>query len=286
MTPSTPLYTADQLSAGYGGKPVLHELSFTLARNEILALIGPNGAGKTTLLRLMAGDLLPLSGSLQLNGQPVTELNRRTRARQIAYVPPTLDLMASMTVSEFVALGRTPHVTGWRRLSAKDHEAIESALIAMDLQDYAGRSVHELSEGERHRAMISLGLAQEPTLLLLDEPTAHLDIKHAWQTMERVHDLYATQGVSIIVTSHDLNLAAEFCSRLFLLDQGRLVANGTPTEVIEAALLSRVYDHPVEVVDHAPSGARRVFPVRTDQRRKEGIPFVGDPAGRGSPETS
>ncbi len=261
MNPS-PILQADGLSAGYPGRDVLHDLSFSIASGEMVGLIGPNGAGKTTLLRVMAGDIAPGTGTMRFQAEPISSLSHRARARSIAYVPPTLDLMSAMSVAEFVALGRTPYLEGWRRLGSGDKEAIERALHVTDLASFAGRNMHELSEGEKHRAMIALGLAQEPELLLLDEPTAHLDIKHAWQIMELIHDLHSSDSVTIVITTHDLNIASEFCTRLFLMDQGRLAATGVPGDVLKDEPLSNVYDYPVRVVVDADTGARRVFPQR------------------------
>ena len=259
---TAPLFEADGLEAAYGGPPVLRELSFSIARGTVVALIGPNGAGKTTLLRVMAGDLAATRGVLRLDGQPVRSIHRRTRARRIAYVPPALDLVTDLSVSEFTALGRTPYAAGWRRWTVADRRAVDEALRVMDLTGYADRSVLALSEGEKHRAMIALGLAQEPEVLLLDEPTAHLDIKHAWQSMELIDRLHRERGVTIVMTSHDLNCAAEFCARLLLLDRGRLAAEGSPQEVLQAERLSAVYDYPIQVLSDPASHAPRVFPVR------------------------
>jgi len=261
MNPA-PILQADGLSAGYPGRDVLHDLSFSIASGEMVGLIGPNGAGKTTLLRVMAGDIAPASGTMRFQVEPISALSHRARARSIAYVPPMLDLMSAMSVEEFIALGRTPYVEGWRRLQTDDRDAIRRALRATDLEAFADRNMHELSEGEKHRAMIALGLAQEPELLLLDEPTAHLDIKHAWQIMELIHDLHSSDSMTIVITTHDLNIASEFCSRLFLMDQGRLAATGAPTDVLKDEQLSAVYDYPVRVLSDPATGKPRVVPQR------------------------
>ncbi len=259
---TTPLYEGVALHAGYRETPVLHAFEFRIERGEHLALIGPNGAGKTTLLRLLAGDMTPSAGALNLSGRPVHHWPVRERARKIAYVPPVLDLLADLTVYEYVGLGRTPHVKEWQPLRAQDHQAVHAALDQMSLAALAQRSIHALSEGEKHRAMIALALAQEPEILLLDEPTAHLDIKQAWHTMELIDELHTRTGMTLVLTMHDLNLAASFCSRLILIDNGRLVASGAPAKVLVSDQISRVYGYPVDVVVQPQDGRPRVFPIR------------------------
>lgn len=259
---ASPILQADRMSAGYEDRAVLHDLSLVVQPGDMIGLIGPNGAGKTTLLRVMAGDLAPTAGAIVFQAQPLSALSHRLRARAIACVPPALELMATMTVMEFVSLGRTPYVTGWQRFTTRDRDAVDRALALADMTAFTERNIHELSEGEKHRAMIALGLAQEPELLLLDEPTAHLDIKHAWEVMELIHELHQSRAMTIVLATHDLNIAAEFCSRLFLMDAGRLVAEGAPGAVLDEARLSAVYDYPVRVLKAPDSAAPRVFPRR------------------------
>ncbi len=256
------LLQARNVCAGYGMCEVLHDLSFAIQPGEMLGLIGPNGAGKTTLLRVMAGDIAPDMGDLLFQAQPLGALSHRARARTIAYVPSEIELLAAMSVREFVALGRTPYLSGWQRMGARDRAAVHEAMNAVDLAGFEDRDMQALSAGEQQRAMIALGLAQEPTLLLLDEPTAHLDVKHAWQIMELVHDLHASDKVTIVLTTHDLNIASEFCTRLFLMDQGRLAAEGAPSDVLDADRLSAVYDYPVRILPDPDTGAPRVLPRR------------------------
>lgn len=250
-----------KIDAGYDAGPVLKAVELNIAAKEMIGLIGPNGAGKTTLLRVMAGDLRPMQGHLLLDGRPIHAWPRRERARWIAYVPPALDLTTPLTVEEYVSLGRTPYVQGWQSMTASDHEAVRSALAATDMESFRSRDMRALSEGEKHRALLALGLAQDPRLLLLDEPTAHLDIKHAWRFMEMIHALHQTRDITIVLTSHDLNIAASFCHRLVLLERGRIAAEGSPADVLQESVISRVYDYPVEVL-HTPGQPPRVFPVR------------------------
>jgi iron complex transport system ATP-binding protein len=256
-----PLYVAEKMSVGYGRSAVVHDVSLTIPTGSHVALIGPNGAGKTTLLRTLAGDLEPQTGRVTLQGQPVHRIPPRQRARRIAYIPPALELATVLTVAEFVGLGRTPYLRGWNRPTARDRNAVDHALTCMELSGHRARDVQTLSEGEKHRAMIALGLAQEPEILLLDEPTAHLDIKHAWQSMELIHALHRDRGVTVIMTSHDLQISASFCSCLMLLTAGRIIRSGLPGHVLQADALSQAYDYPIQVIrdNEHPVG---IFPVR------------------------
>lgn len=240
-------YWLEAVSAGYGDELVVHDLNLTISTGEHVALIGPNGAGKTTLLRLLAGVLSTARGRILLQGEPLAGLTPSQRAQRIAYVPPTLDLVAALSVWDFVALGRTPHVGPWQRLVDCDHQAIRWAIEQMHLTEHAQRLVHTLSEGERHRAMIALGLAQEPVILLLDEPTAHLDIRHAWGTMELIDQLHRECGCTIVQASHDLNIAAAFASQVVLMDGGRIVKQGAESDVLTEPVLSQVYGMPLRV---------------------------------------
>ncbi len=263
---ATPLFVLDAIHAGYLGQPVLRGLSATIGPAEIVALIGPNGVGKTTLLKVLAGDLPLQAGQLTYRGKPLAAWPRGIRAQSIAYVPPVLDLLTAMPVAEFVALGRTPYLLGGRRWQKADQAAVEHSLQVMALDRFRDRNVHELSEGEKHRAMMALALAQEPTVLLLDEPTAHLDIKHAWHTMEWVASWHREMRTTVIMTTHDLNLAATFAERLWLLADGTLRAAGPAAEVLTPDLLSHVYDYPIRVWTDAGATTRRVFPVRVKDR--------------------
>ena len=266
MSSAEQMYALSHVSAGYGSQTILHDIDLIIPPAAHVALIGPNGAGKTTLLRLLAGDIQASEGQIALQGECLTRLSPRQRARRIAYVPPALDLVAALTVRDFVALGRTPHVGPWQRLRESDHKAVQWAIDQMHLTDYADRYVHTLSEGERHRAMIALGLAQEPAILLLDEPTAHLDIRHAWGTMELIDQLHRECGCTIVQASHDLNIAAAFASQVVLMAAGRIVQQGSERDVLNEPILSEVYGMPLRVSRTATQV--HIMPVR--ERRGRG----------------
>lgn len=245
----------------YGEREALSGLSLRLPSGGVTGLIGPNGAGKTTLLRVLSGVLSPTDGRVLIRGRPMDEMSRRGLSRLLAAVPQSVDIPVAYTVGELVALGRTPYLAGWQRSSAEDVSAVRRALEMADLVGFQDRLVEELSAGERQRALVAMALAQEPAILLLDEPTAHLDVQHAWHLAEIISHLNRERGVTVVMSLHDLNLASEFCSDLVLLDRGRLVRRGPAAEVLEASELSRVYAHPVDVVS-LDAGRRVVVPRR------------------------
>jgi iron complex transport system ATP-binding protein len=239
---------AEKISAAYDTRQVLHDVSFSIGKGTILGIIGPNGAGKTTLLRILSRALPPLNGSLYINGKNLGTIRRTDLSKWLAFVPQSLNMPMAFTVLEFVALGRTPHVSGWSRLSSRDRAAIDKSLTATDLLGFENRLLDELSAGERHRALVAMALAQTPEILLLDEPTAHLDIHHAWKLMEIIRRQNQEEGTTVILSTHDLNLAAEFCTQLLLLEKGHKVAFGPPLEVLKPEELSRVYEYPLKVL--------------------------------------
>ena len=222
-------------------------------------IVGPNGAGKSTLLRCVAG-LQRHEGRVLVDGQEVTALSPRERAREIGYAPQIPVLPEAVTVAEYVLLGRTPYrplVAGPRR---DDRDVVEAALERLDLGPLTRRTLRTLSGGERQRAVLARALAQQPRLLLLDEPTASLDLGHAQSVLEIVDELRREQGITVLMTLHDLVLAAQYADRLVLLAQGRVVGSGRPQDVLTSAALARHYGATAEVT---PDGTGvRVHPVR------------------------
>jgi len=249
-------------SAGYAGRMVLHELTLAIPAGGFTGVIGPNGAGKTTLLRVLGGSLPLAAGRLTIQDRAAAACDRRELARILAFVPHTLDVPVPFTVAEFALLGRTPHLPAWALPGRRDREIVARALAAVDLAGLEERPLDELSGGERQRALIALALAQEPRILLLDEPTAHLDIPHAWRLMEMVARLNREQALTIVMTTHDLNLAAEFAGHFILLDRGRIAAQGSRDEVITTERLAAVYQFPFEVFQPPGRDGRLVVPRR------------------------
>ena len=235
------------ISAAYRESDVLRDVTLAVAEGEWLALLGPNGAGKSTVLRVITGLLPARAGVALLGGRDVRAIGGAERARLVAVVPQELATPLPFTVGELVTLGRSSAQGRLARLGAGDRRAIERALAYTDLLDLRDRPFAELSGGEKQRAAIALALAQETRILLLDEPTAHLDLNHQWDILQLLDRLNRECRLTIVMTSHDLNLAAEFCARLALFDHGQLAALGAPAAVLREDLLREVYHCDVRV---------------------------------------
>jgi len=238
---------ADHLTLAYNGQPVIHDLSLAVAAGEVLGLIGPNGAGKTTVLRALIGQRAPRTGSLSLNGKNLRELSSLTRAQCIGLVPQGESLAWPLTVEEIVALGRAAH-RGWLLpLSTTDRDVIKWALARTHLTELRDRPVDKLSGGERQRTLIARALTQQPSVLLLDEPTANLDIHHQLQVLDLVRELVTKGQLATVLAIHDLTLAARYCDRLVLLHAGRAIACGSPETVLTPDNLRTVFDVQAEL---------------------------------------
>ena len=231
---------ASQLHLAMGPCPVVHGVDVALRPGEVTAILGPNGAGKSTLLRGLAGLQAPLDGEVRLAGTSLADFKADRRAREIGYLPQEATVHWPLAVERVVALGRLPHLGPWQRLGAADGYAVDRALAATGVEHLRGRTVTELSGGERARVLLARVLAGEPDILLADEPVAGLDPYHQVHFMELVRD-YAAAGRTVALVLHDLNLAARFCDRLLLMDEGRLVAEGPAREVLDPEHLARVF---------------------------------------------
>jgi iron complex transport system ATP-binding protein len=243
-----------------GGRAVVDSVDAAVAEGEWLALIGPNGAGKTTLLRAIAR-LVPYQGSILLGGRPTEELHRAELSRLLAVVPQEPSTPAWMTVSEYVLLGRTPHLGALAKEGRADREAAARALERLDLLEYRERRLGTLSGGEKQRAVVARALAQEARVVLLDEPTTALDIGHQQQALELLDVLREESGLTLVAAMHDLTLAAQYADRMVLLDGGRIAVEGLPREVLTADSLARHYGAAIDVVP--VNGRVAVVPRRT-----------------------
>lgn len=242
----SPLLQVDGISFGYNSQPLLYDMHMRVGTGEMIGLLGPNGSGKTTLLRLISGVLRPQQGKILFEGRDLQAWGRRGIARRIAVVPQELRVPFAFTVEEMVSLGRTPfiHLLGTR--NKHDISIVQEAMQSTEIAALAGRIFNELSGGERQRVIMAMALAQQPALLLLDEPTSHLDIKYQIEILELVQRLNRRLGVTVIAAMHDLNLAARYFPRLLLFQRG-IVADAGPAEVLEPRLLRRVYGIDVQV---------------------------------------
>ncbi len=237
---ATALLRVEDLAFAYPGQTLFDGVRIHVQSGEMVGLLGPNGSGKTTLLRLLSGILRPQQGRIILDGRELRAWGRRGIAQRVAVVPQELQVPFAFTVEQMVTLGRTPFISLFGNRTARDHAIVREAMSLAEVDRLAKRVFHELSGGERQRVTLAMALAQQPRLLLLDEPTSHLDIKYQVETLELVQDLNHKTGVTVIAAMHDLNLAARYFQRLWLFQRG-IVADGSPAEVLEARLLQRVY---------------------------------------------
>jgi iron complex transport system ATP-binding protein len=237
----------EEVTVRLGGREVVRGVTADIEEGEWVALIGPNGAGKTSLLRAVAG-LIPCSGSVSLHGTRLEELGRRERAQRLALVPQEPRTPPWLTVAEYVLMGRTPYLRPLAREGEPDREAAARSLARLDLDELAERTLGTLSGGERQRVVVARALAQEASIVLLDEPTASLDIGHQQQALDLLDVLRDTEGLTLVAAMHDLTLAAQYADRVLLLDAGRLVADGAPADVLTEEALARHYGARVRVV--------------------------------------
>jgi len=257
-----PAVACGNLTAGYREKPVLRGVSLAIEAGAMTGVLGPNGAGKTTLLRCLTGLCRPAEGSVTLFGRDATSLPADERARLVAVVPQELDMPLPFTVEETVRVGRTAHLGRWGRPAARDNEAVERAMTYTDVAEFRHRRYSELSGGEKQRVLIALAVAQESKILLMDEATSHLDFDHRAEVMQLIERLNREHGTTVLMTSHDLNLAAEYCSRLLLLDRGRLIADGAPRDVLTPDTLRRAFRCDVRIQSDPATGSVTVVPAR------------------------
>jgi iron complex transport system ATP-binding protein len=242
-----PVLQVRDVTFGYDPQPLFYTVALQVQSGEMVGLLGPNGSGKTTLLRLLSGFLQPQQGQILLEGRDLKQWGRKKVAQRIALVPQELHVPFAFTVEHMVSLGRTPFVTSFfGSHSRQDQVIMQDAIEAAGVGTMADRIFNELSGGERQRVTIAMALAQQPRVLLLDEPTSHLDIKYQIETLELVQKLNRERGVTVIAAIHDLNLAARYFPRLLLFQRG-VVADGGPAEVLETGLLRRVYGVNVQV---------------------------------------
>jgi iron complex transport system ATP-binding protein len=244
-----PLLELSEIMCGYGRQEAVHSVSFKVQEGEFCGIIGPNGAGKTTIFRSITRILKPWQGTVRYKG------------KDIFTMPQLLETPFSFSVKEFVMMGRFPHLKRFTQPKKLDYDIVDESLKLTDTVELAGRTLNELSGGERQRAILAQALAQSPKLLLLDEPTSHLDIGHQATILDLIKKLNREQGLTVIMVQHDLNLASLYCEKLILMDRGTVFAQGTPREVLTYQNIERVYKTVVIVKEDSVSQKPHVILV-------------------------
>jgi len=269
MSASTTLRLAN-VHFSYGKRQVLHGIDLEVPKGDMLGLVGPNGAGKSTLLRVISGTLRPQQGDVFLEDSLLSTFTPPQRARRIALVPQTPTVPPGFTCMEVVLMARSPHLRFLQWEGSRDLAASRHAMELTTTWELAPRPLELLSGGERQRVFIARALAQEASVLLLDEPTSHLDIAYQTATMEMIEEIRQRTGVTVVAAMHDLTLAAQYCRRIAVLHQGRIVATGSPSQVLTPERVSFIYGTPVSISAHPTDGTPVVLPSRRNNKQKEG----------------
>lgn len=255
-------FVVDSVSFAYqGDAPVLQDVCLDLKPSQLTVLLGGNGAGKTTLLRLLSGQLQPTAGRVMLGSLSIATMSPRTIASQIALMPQFEAPANQLSVREIVALGRVPQRGWWGPLRQQDHRVVDEALRATGLDGVQHRSAGTLSGGQRRRIGLARSLAQQASIMLLDEPTSGLDLRHQHEALQQVRGLVGQRAVTAVVSLHDLNLAALYADRVVILNHGRLLADGTPHEVLTVANIRSAFSIDVRIIPHPVHDAPLIIPI-------------------------
>ena len=255
------LLKISNLSGGYGEKTVIKDISLKINKGDFMGLIGPNGCGKTTLLRLLSKIIKAKSGVVHLEGEDIAKMGLKEFCKKAAFVQQDTFINFPFTVFEIVMMGRIPHLKRLQQETKKDLDIVNNALEMTDTLSLKDKFINELSSGERQRVIIAKALAQEPSLLFLDEPTSHLDIGHQIQILDLLSKLNRQNNLTILIVMHDLNLASEYCNRLVLLNEGEIFKEGQPSDVLTYQNIEAVYKTIVVVNDNPISSKPYVILV-------------------------
>lgn len=256
------LMKLEDISFTYETSPVLKDLSVSIQEKDFIGLIGPNGSGKSTLLKIMGGILKSDSGSIQFKDSLMSKINKKIFAQSVSWIPQDHPMVFPFKVSEIVLMGRHPYLSALSFESEKDFEITRKAMETTMTSQFADRYFNEISGGEKQRVMIASALAQSPEMMLLDEPTAALDLKYQVQILAILKNLNVEHNMTLVMAMHDLNLASRFCNRLILLNEGQIVRDGPPEQVLEKNILEQVYDTEVDL--DFKDGSIRVHPAIRD----------------------
>jgi iron complex transport system ATP-binding protein len=250
----------NNLSVFYGARQILHEIQLEVHSGEIVALLGPNGAGKSTLIRSISGVIPIRGGNIFVDQKNVTSLSTMERARHISVVPQAISMPPAFTVWETVLLGRTPYLNFLGQTSAKDEATARQALEQVDVLHLIDKRMDEISGGEQQRVLLARTLAQDTPILLMDEPTTHLDISHQIDLLKLITKQAREKSLTVLIALHDLNLASMFADRIAIVQNGLLCVAGTPQETLTSEIINSVYHVPVHVVSHPQTGAPFIIP--------------------------
>lgn len=264
----SPIIDVREIKYRYASQLVLNNISFSVQDGEIICIMGPNGSGKTTILKLISKVLRPEAGSIWLMGRDIGSMKHREIAKIIGVVPQGASVAFPFTVREVVLMGRSPHLGLFQIERESDMHIADNAMALTDTLELAHRNIDELSGGEHQRAIIARALAQEPKVLLLDEPTSFLDINHQIEIFDLIKRLNGEKGLTVIIVSHDLNMAAEYCDRILLMKNGQVYIFGSPRETITKEHIREVYDANVAVMDNIVTGAPYIIPLSQFMSKK------------------
>ncbi len=249
---------AKNITFSYNTTAIIKDITLSLEQGEFLGIIGPNGAGKSTMLRILCGILEPQSGNVLILNKNIRDIDRKNRAQKISFVPQETHFALNFLVEDVVLLGRYPYLSPFQREQREDIEAVEHALAYANVMEFRKRPINSLSSGERQRVVLARALVQQPEILLLDEPTSHLDLHHQYAIMELLRKLNA-ERLSIITVNHDLNLASLYCQRLVLMHEGTIFSEGSPQSLINGKTLKQVYKTDVKIIKHPLKDVPQIF---------------------------
>jgi iron complex transport system ATP-binding protein len=253
------MLSARNLHYSYNSHPVLRGIDLEVDAGQFVGIIGPNGSGKTTLLRALGGVIRPARGDIYFEGSLLSQVSRVALAKRLACLTQTVNVNLPFTVQQVVLLGRNPHLKRFQRIGPSDQQIAANAMADAAVSDLADKLITEISAGERQRVFIAMALAQQPDLLMLDEPTSHLDIAHQVRIYELLSRLHRDRQLTVVIVSHDLNLAAEYCQKLILLDNGQVACAGPVCDVICKETLEQVYGTEVTVQTNRSTGRPHVM---------------------------
>lgn len=268
----------------YGEKKIINGLKLSVFQGEFVGIIGPNGTGKSTLIKAITGIIDPKNGSIFVEGKDYKNISKKQLAKSVAVVPQEFNIEYAFTNFDIVMMGRNPHIDKKHKLGKKDFEIVKEAMMMTNTWKFKDSFFNELSGGERQRVIVARAIAQQSSIILLDEPTSHLDIHHQLEIMELIHMLKEERNITVVAVLHDINMAARFSDRMILLSQGQVLMQGSPREVVKEENLSKVYSMEMIVRDNKILGKKEVIPLRvikkeTDKRHRRVHVICGGATG-------